>query len=134
MPSQVSIVDLPGSGGEKREEKKTPPKGSTSKRPAASDTDLKSRLHTVFDRLADAADARGDDELSAALREDRDVMAQSLVTLTRPFQALRTPLLGLLAIMEPVIAFNRIGRLLFGRVVDRRAERTAHKEDVGPGN
>lgn len=139
MPSQVKIVDL--AGGSQREDDAGKSKSASSssrptaaqKRKAATDTDLKSRLHTVFDRIADAAEARGDDELASTIRTDRDVMATGLVSFTRPFMALRTPLLLVLAVVEPLMAFSRIGRLMFGRVLDRRAERAEPTPDV-PGN
>lgn len=134
MPSQVKLVDLPGGGKDNdgADKGRSAPSSSRPSRPspkksAASDTDLKSRLHTVFDRIADAAEARGDEELATVVREDRDVIAAGLVSLTRPFQALRTPLLFVLAVTEPVMAFSRIVRLMVGRVFVMRAERTAEK-------
>lgn len=138
MGSQVKIVDLPGAEKEDSGTKKPPPSSSRSSRSSnakksSTDNDLKSRLHTVFDRIADAAEARGDSELAEVLREDRDVMATGLVSLTRPLAALRTPLLAVLAIIEPVMAFSRIGRLAFGRVLVRRAERATDGMEV-PGD
>jgi hypothetical protein len=131
MGSQAKIVDLPGGkegkeggeGGQKRSSS-----SSSRTRKPASETDLRSRLTIVFGRIADAADARGDSELATVVREDMDVMATGLVSLTRPFTALRTPLLLVLAIVEPVMAFSRIARLMLGRIVVRRA----HREPAEP--
>src|SRR6266498_1035932 len=130
MGSQQKIVDLPvgkqekwgGSGG------KPPPSSSPRQPPrarttAAVEKDLKERLTTVFTRIADAADARGDMELAEVVRDDTEIMATGLVSLTRPFMLLRTPLLLLLAVVEPVMAFGRIGRLTLERVLIRRERR-----------
>lgn len=124
MPSQVKIVDLQGGGGGKAPgppKTKPPAESPTAKRTA--DRDLRARLETIFDRIGDAAEARGDEELADVVREDKEVMAGGLVSLTTPFKALRTPLLFALGIVEPVMAFSRIVRLMLGRTLDHRAEK-----------
>lgn len=139
MPSQVSIVDLPGGeggkagdGAAKSSSAKSPRGGAAKQR--ANDSDLKSRLVTVLDRIIDNADARGDEELSEILREDRDVIANGIVSFTRPFMVLRTPILLLLAVVEPVMSFWRIGGLMVGRVLYNRAARRAEGPGPGDGN
>lgn len=112
---QDNIVDLKGSGEKSKGEKpKTAPPTQ------AADRDLRSRLEDVFARIADAAEARGDMDLAAVLREDSPVMATGLVSLTRPVRALRTPIVMLLGIVEPVMAFSRVTRMMFYRFLDRR--------------
>jgi hypothetical protein len=138
MASQVSIVDLPGSG---KDDDKAKAKSSSSSRrgtrsttkKSVNESDLKSRLTTVMGRIADAAEARGDDELAGTIRDDMDIMATGLVSLTRPLTALRTPLLLLLAIIEPVMAFSRIVRLMLGRAMTRRAEHADRATEEPPG-
>ncbi len=129
MGSQQKIVDLPGGkqekggGGGKPPPSSSPRQSPRARTAAAVEKDLKERLTTVFTRIADAADARGDVELAEVVRDDTEIMATGLVSLTRPFMLLRTPLLLLLAVVEPVMAFGRIGRLTLERVLIRRERR-----------
>lgn len=140
MPSQVSIVDLPSAEKDDITAKNAAKPSSRSsrssttakKRATATDNELKTRLTGVFDRIADAADARGDEELAEVLREDRDVMASGIVSLTRPFVVLRAPVVLLLAVVEPVMAFGRLARLAIGRVMDSRADRKTPANDTPP--
>lgn len=114
---QKNLVDLPGGGGDK------PPKAEKVKAAPptqSADRDLRGRLEAVFVRIADAAEARGDLELSEILREDSPVMATGLVSLTRPVRALRTPIVMALGFVEPFMAFSRVVRVMLGRVMDRR--------------
>lgn len=100
--------------------------GSGSRRKGVADTDdsgLASRLDTAFNKLADQMDARDDDELASALREERRGMTQGLVSLTGAVPLLRIPLLLLLAFAEPVLAFWRVGRILFYRFLSWRERR-----------
>src|SRR6266498_147990 len=129
MGSQQKIVALPGGkqekggGGGKPPPSSSPRQSPRARTAAAVEKDLKERLTTVFTRIADAADARGDMELAEVVRDDKEIMATGLVSLTRPFMLLRTPLLLLLAVVEPVMAFGRIGRLTLERVLIRRERR-----------
>jgi hypothetical protein len=83
--------------------------------------EIRSRLLRTFDRISDALASRGDTELSDVITEDKEAMTQGLVSLTRAVSWLRMPLLMLLNLVEPVLAFGRVARILFGRWVDRRA-------------
>jgi hypothetical protein len=138
MPSQVKIVDLKDEKSDDTGNAKSSSSRSSSSRSssssarkkAATDNELKSRLTGVFDRIAEAADARGDEELADIIREDRDVMAGGIVSLTRPFMALRAPVVLALAIVEPVMAFGRLARLMIGRAMVNRAERKAQPDDI----
>lgn len=137
MPSQVSIVDLPGGPGDGADESKPRSSGgggSSARKPAstakrkATDTDLRTRLLNVIDRIIRAADARGDDELADTLKEDRDIIAQGIVSFTSGALAVfRIPILIVLAIVEPIMAFSRIGMLLFARLLGAREERAARR-------
>lgn len=134
MPiGQQSIVDL-----DKKTEATETAAGkkprSTAKKnpPGPSDADLKTRLGGVFDRLAESASVRGDDELAEVIREDGPTMVNALVSMTRPFKALRAPLVLLLGVAEPVIAFQRVARIVISRVMFRRTEKPVEGENVNP--
>jgi len=122
MGSQVDLDDL--SPNEKEKESKPKTRSSSTRRAGAkSEKDLADRLYGCFERIANALDERGDEELADILREDAGIMAQGLVSLTRPFVILRTPLLAAIAIVEPVLAFGRVVRVAAWRMSQRRAER-----------
>lgn len=124
---QQNIVDMGGEGD--GDGKSTPkPKPSAAKPTVSEDRDLRGRITSILNRIAEAAEARGDEELAEVLREDTAVMATGLVSLTRPFRALRGPIVLLLGIVEPVMAFSRFGRLMVYRMMDRRAEKVAERE------
>lgn len=89
----------------------------------ATDTELRSRLGRTFDNIADSLDSRGDEELGTIVREDGEAMAQGLVSITKPFKQFRAVLFFLLAIVEPVLAFGRVVRVILTRMADRRATR-----------
>lgn len=121
-------VDAPESGKKKSESKSS---SRTSQRASATqERELKSRLSACFDRISEALTERGDEELAELVRDDGPVMAQGLVSLTRPFRALRTPLLALVAIIEPLLAFGRVLRLLGERWQARRYARAAAQEQA----
>jgi hypothetical protein len=103
------------------------PKGSTSKTPPA-EKNLKARLEATFQKIADSRAARGDDELAVALRDEKGPMALGLVNLTENVKPLRNPLVTFLALIEPALAFGRVGNILRYRLIDRRAERIADDE------
>jgi hypothetical protein len=69
--------------------------------------------------------ARGDDELAEALREERHAMSQGLVSLTATLTLLRLPLIVFMALIEPMLAFWRVGRLLVYRFLAWRERRVA---------
>jgi hypothetical protein len=58
-------------------------------------------------------------------------MATGLVSLTRPFTAFRTPLLLMLGVVEPFMAFWKLGRLMAGRILLRRGR---VEEPPAPGS
>lgn len=97
------------------------------------DTETRSRLDRVFDRLAKARDAREDPELAEVIREDADAMAAGFVSLTHNVPFLRMPLIMFLNVLEPVLAFNRVARILFIRAMQRRAERMTEQEQQQAG-
>jgi hypothetical protein len=94
--------------------------------------ELRERLENAIGRIAAALEARGEDELSAALSEDSGKMAQSLVALTRRFVGLLKVLVWLLSIVEPVLAFGRVVRIMFGKLTNWRQARTEPEDETVP--
>jgi hypothetical protein len=116
-------------GGSDRSKKK-----STSSRSRASvqervEVELASRLDRTFDRIAAVLQQRGDHELADVINEDKGAMSQGLVSLTRSVKLLRSPLLMSLNLIEPALAFGRIGRTLYVRFAERQA-RIAMERDI----
>lgn len=93
------------------------------------DTRLATRLDTAFTKIADQMAARDDDELATALREERKAMSQGLVSLTSAFTPARTVLVLGLALAEPLLAFWRVGRILFFRLLGWRERRIQAAEE-----
>jgi hypothetical protein len=126
MPSQVNLEDL----GRDEDDEKAPPKTDTRTRarqpsPAATakaEKELRERILTILGRLSETLSERGDDELSETIAEDAEVIAQALVGMTRPVRAFRKPLTIALAIIEPALAFGRLGRLFLARLTVRRRQ------------
>lgn len=125
MPSQVELNDLEADDRDDKPKAKSSRSKSRPSSSTAQEKDLRGRLSGCFDRIAATLDERGDEELAELVRQDAEVMSQGLVSLTRPFRALRTPLLAVIAVIEPALAFGRIARLLGGRWAERRAEQAA---------
>ena len=123
-----------GSGGSRSNRSRSGSKSSSKSGSQRSDTDLVSKLSAAFDRIADQLEIRGDSELATALHEDKQKLAQGIVSLTRAVKFLRAPLVILVAIIEPILAFWRVGSILARRAIERRervmAERAAQAEQA----
>lgn len=95
-------------------------KGSSDRENAS----LVGRLDTAFSKIADQVAVRGDEDgLAEALREERHAMSQGLVSLTSSLTILRVPLIIALSLIEPFLAFRRVGVILFGRFLRWREQR-----------
>ena len=128
MPSsQVKLNELsPGEDdGDDKPKRTTQRSRRTTQR---AESELVSRLYNCFERIANALRDRGDHELAEAVEEDAQVMAAGLVSMTKPIAVLRTPLVILVALVEPLLAFGRIFRIIAGRIMVRRAERQQEVE------
>lgn len=99
-------------GGTGSETKARPSKAKA----AQADGDLKSRLEDGFQKLADQMRARDDDELADALQDGKGPMAASLVSMTKVVKWFRKPLVLFVGILEPILAFWRVGGILLGRM------------------
>lgn len=88
-----------------------------------SDAGLVTQLDTAFSKLADQMAARDDEELAEALMDERHAMSQGMVSLTSGLPFLRPILVLVLALAEPILAFWRVGRILFYRFLSWRERR-----------
>jgi hypothetical protein len=125
--------DADDDGKERKRKRRSSSSSSSSRKRKSSstpkaDTDLRGRLAECFERIALALENRGDDELAQIVRDDGPVMAQGLVSLTRPFRVLRVFVLALVSVVEPVLAFGRLARAVAERWAVRRAQRAAATE------
>lgn len=121
----------PGRGDAASERRRRRRESSTTEAPKQSggiENEVRSRLARVFDRIAKAREAQEDHELAEVIREDTDAMTQGFVSLTSNVPFLRMPLVMALNILEPVLAFSRVGRIILIRVINRRNERFAEQE------
>lgn len=130
MGSQTNIRDMsddPDARPASKTSRKSSPKPSTK-----DDKDLRDRLSACFYRIAEHLDAREDDELAEIIREDAEVMAAGLVSLTRPLKPVRTVVLVLAGVVEPLLAFQRILRVLGRRFAERRMRVERDMTEVQP--
>lgn len=91
---------------------------------------MASRLNSAFAKIADQVDIRGDTELAEAIRDERGAMSQGLVSLTDQITPLRMVLLLAMALAEPILAFYRVGRILFLRFLGWRERRIAERQEA----
>lgn len=94
-----------------------------SNRSSGATTDFRSQLGRVLDKLVEQRDAVGDEELATALRDNKDPMVQGFVSVTSSVPFLQTPFLIVLNLLEIVLAFGVVGRILVGRAIERRQRR-----------
>jgi hypothetical protein len=102
--------------------------GGGSRAASKMESEARAKLDKFFDRLVKMRRVRGDDELAEIIEEDADDMAQGFISLTEGFTVLRGPLLHALNFFLPLLAFNRVGRTILGRLLERRAQRRMEME------
>lgn len=120
--AELDLTPKPGGGDEPK------PEGERSERSKRRDRqrereqtgNLAGRLQAIFDRLAQRFEGKGDAELAAIIREDSRAMVGGLVSLTKRVPGAASPILLLLGVVEPVLAFGRLFRVLAGRWAARR--------------
>lgn len=81
---------------------------------------VQSSLDRVLERLVERQEGRGDLELADALRQDGKMMASTTGRLVKLVPQLAGPLLIILGLVEPFLAFGRVAGILRRRVLDRR--------------
>lgn len=152
MPSQIDITELPnddddasGSGGRgsgggsgsgsssRASSRRSKTARKRTSRPRPSDGQLSDRLAGMLERLTTTLRERGDDELAEAVERDGAVMANALVNITKPVKWLRIPLIAIIGIVEPGLAFGRTGRIVASRWAARRARTAPGGQPGEPG-
>lgn len=83
------------------------------------DGEVKGRMDRCLDRIAKWRREKGDNELAEAIEEDRQQLTGGFVAITGSFPWLRMPLIHVLNLVEPLLAFGRVARILIGRAADR---------------
>jgi hypothetical protein len=96
------------------------------------EAELQSRLERTVDRIVAQLVARQDHELGEALSDDREQIVQGFVSITRTVKWLRNPMLMVLNLVEPALAFWRVGRIILGRWYQRRMDRAAEGQMMTP--
>lgn len=115
------------------EETKSRSKSEQTKDDTILQAKLRDNLETAFDRITKARVKAEDEELAQALLEDRDAMTDGLVGLTDHVPVVRQPLLLILGVLVPLLAFRRVGGILVGRLLSwrqRRMETAANAQAV----
>lgn len=128
---------LEGAGEEELEEERSSSskRGQSERSQRRNRASIRERLFAIFDTLADSLEGRGDLELAGIIREDSRAMVGGLESLIKKVPAMAAPILGGLAVLEPLIAFGRIFRLLARRMRERREaalEYAAGEEEYVP--
>jgi hypothetical protein len=108
-------------------------KSSSSNSGGASDSQIRSQLDQVFDRIIKMLDERGDDELATVIREDGGSMASGLIALTTGVKFLRLPLIVGLNLVLPLMAFGRVGKILARRFNEWRWNRAMAQREQANG-
>lgn len=111
-------------GGEEPEEEGAgrKPRGESERSNRRHRASIRERLFAIFDTLADSLEGRGDLELAGIIREDSRAMVGGLESLIKRVPKLAGVVLGGLSVVEPLIAFGRIFRVLARRMRERREE------------
>ncbi len=79
------------------------------------ETEIRSRLDRMWQRLVKGRRAKEDDELADAIEEDADAMTEGFMSVTTALPGLRGPVIMGLNILEPVLAFKRVVGILVVR-------------------
>jgi hypothetical protein len=128
----VAELDLQrGEADEDEGRSSSKPRGQSERSSRRHRADIKERLYAIFARLADSLEGRGDLELAGIIREDSRAMVEGLASLVKRAPGFAPPILGVLAVLEPLIAFGRILRLLGRRLRDRREAGPEEGWDAG---
>lgn len=104
------------------------PKGSRTRKRSTSQRrpgqpGFESRVRQALEKAGEALIKRKDAELGEALIEEAPVMAGGVNNLSKGLPPVRFALLVALDLIEPVLAFWRVGRILLGRAAERRLRR-----------
>lgn len=118
------------SASERRRRRRQTTADSKTTSESFTEREVREQLTRAFDGLAKGREAREDHELAEAIREEGDAMTEGFVTLTNNVKPLRLPLVILLNVVITVLAFGRVGSILWYRFTARRAERQFAREQA----
>lgn len=130
-------VGDPGRGdsrAEQRRRRRQTRTEETAPKEGFTEREVRAHLDRAFDGLAKNRDKSGDTDLAEAIREEGDAMTEGFVALTENVKPLRMPLVIILNILITVLAFGRVGGILFERWAarrERRAQERAMQENPG---
>lgn len=96
----------------------------------AAESEIRVGLEKAFDGLAKSRYAKDDDELGNAITEESPAMTEGIVTLTDAIPFVRNPIIIGLHLIIVLLAFGRVGGILFDRARQRRAERQQEAEQT----
>lgn len=111
---------------QQRTEEPAPSEGFTER-------EVRDQLTRAFEGIAKNRDARGDGELADAVREEGDAMTEGFVALTSAFTPLRLALVIALNLLITLLAFGRVGSILWYRWTARRAAAQQEEQYVEQG-
>lgn len=100
---------------------------------SATDSQIKQRVNRVLGEIVKGRRASEDEELADAVEETTEQMAQGFVSLTDSFKPLRIPFIMFLNLIEPLMAFWRVGKILFNRFRQRRYDRAVENAATASG-
>jgi hypothetical protein len=110
--------------------------GTSQREQVKIENEVRTQVARAFDGIAKNRYAHDDIELGDAFTEESDAMTEGFVTLTTNVVPLRMPLIVILNLMITLLAFGRVGQILYDRVQVRRETRRMAAEaamDPQPG-
>lgn len=103
--------------------------GESTPRPSKTDAEIRAGLNHAFEKLAQNRYAKEDPELGDALTEEGPAMTEGIVDLTDKVPVFRQPILVILNLCIVLLAFGRVGGILFDRAQQRRAAAMAARAE-----
>jgi hypothetical protein len=129
--AQEKTIDLSGEKAteEERPKDKKPHHANVKERPSdasgiytrvdraerAWEKDIRVRCERTQQRIVEWLEGREDEELATIIREDGAAMIGGMIAMCGGAEWLRKPVVGAMAVFEPLIAFGRLIRVLAGR-------------------
>lgn len=101
---------------------------SSSKSNSSEDASIEAQLRVVLDRVAEQRESKDDTELADAIRETQAAIIKGFMSVTKTITPLRQPLVFLIAVLDPILAFWKVGSILTRRWFERRARKIEEYE------
>lgn len=123
-------ADEDTAAGRRRRRRGEPAAGSA-RATRAAEGEVRAGLEKAFDGLAKSRYAHDDTELGDAISEEAPAMTQGIVTLTDAVPFVRNPIIIGLHLVIVLLAFGRVGGILFDRARQRRRDAQEAAEQAG---